>query len=296
MGSIESGDIVPGAPIKVDRETATTAVIDGGNNFGQVSAFQALEVGMTMADKQNTSTVLLHRCNHVGRLGAYPQRAAEQNLICIATANYVKMGHSVAPFGGRQGRLGTNPVAYGIPTAGKPILADFATSVMAEGKIRVQRNKGGELPDQAVLKPAGDVTRDPYEFYGPPRGAILPFGGPVGYKGFALSLLVEVLGGALLGRLIDDPDIRGNGVCFILLKPEAFTGLEAFKSLVGETQRYLKDTPTATGFDEVILPGEIEFRTWEKRSVEGISLDDATWSQILEMADKAGTKIDVPSS
>lgn len=291
IGAIEKGEIVPEAAIKVVKETPTTAVVDGGHNFGQVVAFQALEIALDKAQAQHVSCVLAHHCNHVGRLGAYPQRAAEQDMICLATANWPAHGHHVAPFGGREGRLSTNPIAYAVPTKAHPLLSDFATSVMSEGKIRVLRNRGGRLPDHAVLNAEGEGTHDPNQFYGPPRGAILPFGGEVGYKGYALSLLVEILGGPLLGNLINDETLVGNGLCLIVINPSAFTELAHFKQLMEGVFAYIKSTPPASGFDEVFMPGELDFRLREKRQAEGIPLDDQTWAQIRETAQGLGVII-----
>ncbi len=289
--AIEQGEIVPGATTKVVKETATTALIEGGDNFGQVVALRALEIALNKARTHHVSCVLAHRCNHVGRLGAYPQRAAEQDMICLATATWPIKGHAVTPFGGREARLATNPIAYGVPTQAQPLLSDFATSVMAEGKIRVLRNKGGCLPDQAVLDAEGKVTHDPNDFYGPPRGAILPFGGDVGYKGYALSLLVEILGGTLAGSLIDDETRLGNGLCLLVINPAAFTELSHFKHLIAGMFRYMKETPPAEGFEEVFLPGELDFQTVARRQAEGISLDDRTWDHIKQAGQSVGVKV-----
>ena len=282
--AIKRGEIVPGAATTVVKESSTTALIEGGDNFGQVVAFRALEIALDKARTHNISCVLAHRCNHVGRLGAYPQKAAEQDMICLATATWPSHGHAVAPFGGREARLATNPIAYGVPAKAQPILSDFATSVMAEGKIRVLRNKGGRLPDQAVLNAEGKVTHDPNQFYGPPRGAILPFGGDVGYKGYALSLLVEILGGTLAGSLIDDETRLGNGLCLIVINPTAFTELGHFKTLMESLFSYMKATPPAEGFEEVFLPGELDFQTVARRQADGIQLDDTTWDHIRQAA------------
>ena len=212
-------------------------------------------------------------------------------MICLATATWPVYGHAVAPFGGREARLATNPIAYGVPTKAQPLLSDFATSVMAEGKIRVLRNKGGRLPDQAVLNPEGKVTHDPNQFYGPPRGAILPFGGHVGYKGYALSLLVEILGGTLLGSLIDDETRLGNGLCLIIINPTAFTELDHFKQLMASLFSFMKETPPAEGFEQVFLPGELDFQTVARRQADGIPLDETTWDHIRQAGQGLGITI-----
>ena len=116
------------------------------------------------------------------------------------------------PYGGKEGRLATNPIAYAIPAGSEPLVSDFSTSVAPEGKIRFYRNEEKTLPDGWILDAKGQPTNDPNAFYGPPRGGILPFGGTVAHKGFALSLLVEILGAALAGVSSTDTDTFGNGV------------------------------------------------------------------------------------
>ena len=169
----------------------------------------------------------------------------------------------VLPWGGREGRLGTNPIAYAVPTGGRPVVADFSTSVAPEGKIRFYRNEGKTVPDGWILDADGKPTNDPNAFYGPPRGGILPLGAGAGHKGFALGLLVEILGSALAGISSRDPERFGNGVCFIVVDPSAFCPLEEFRRLMDETVAYIKSSRPAPGFDEVLVPGELEFRTLE---------------------------------
>ena len=288
---VEQGQIVPGAAITVVKETSATAIVDCGKNFGQVGAFKALEIAIRKARENSISCVVTRHCNHVGRLGAYPQKAAEQDMICLLTANGDFGGHFVAPWGGKKGRLATNPLAYDAPTKGYPVLADIATSVLSEGKIRVLLHENQPLPDNAVLDADGKVTRNPGRFYGPPMGAILPFGGEVGYKGFALSLLVEILSGTLAGNAITDETVFGNGLCFIVINPAAFIDMENFKLLMEELTAYMKSTPLAEGFDEILLPGERDFRKMEQTTEGGITLDDRTWEQIVETARGLGVAI-----
>ena len=293
VNTIAEGEIVPGAATTIHKETSTTAIVDGGHNFGQVVAFRALDIALEKARSHNVSCVLAHNCNHVGRLGAYPQRAAEQDMICLATTTWPIYGHHVAPFGGSEGRLSTNPIAYGIPTNGPPVLADFATSVMSEGKVRVSLHQGKELPDNAIVDAEGKPTNDPAKFYGPPKGAMLTFGGMVGYKGYALSLLVEILGATLAGIQIDDQDRLGNGLCLIVINPTAFGELDNFKGLMDGVSSYMKSAALADGFQEILMPGELDFRSVAQRQEEGIPLADTTWAQIQAAAQSVGVDLSV---
>ncbi len=285
---VAKGTIVPGGPVRVWPTGATTVLVHGGRNFGQVCAARAVQDVIRIAKQQQTACVITRGCNHIGRLGSYVQTIAEHGLVVLLTCNSPVGGHFVLPWGGREGRLATNPLAYGIPSSGKPLVADFSTSVTPEGKIRVYRNAGKPLPPGWVLDAEGRPTTDPAAFYGPPRGGILPLGGAAGHKGFALGLLVEILGSALAGHSCTDPDAFGNGVCFLALDPGAFVPVELFKALVSETVAYVKSSPPAAGFEEVLVPGEVEFRTQERRSREGIPIDDVTWQAIRDHARRLG--------
>jgi uncharacterized oxidoreductase len=286
---IGEGRIRPGSPITITKETPTTALVDCGFNFGAVSAQRMVEIASDKA-RNGIACVVSQNSHHVGRLGAWPQKLAERGLIGLAFVNNTKGGHSVAPWGGRQGRLGTNPIAWAVPVlAGNtPIVMDMATCMMPEGKIRVSLHSGKPLPPGIIVDAAGRPSTEPKDFYGPPRGAILPFGSHYGYKGFGLALLVEVLGGVLAGYAASEPYQHVNGLCLIAIDPEAFCGAATFKALIDDLRAYVTDVPLMDGFGEVVMPGVIDFRVREQRLRDGIPLADESWRLITEAAARAG--------
>ncbi|MGD2156605.1 MAG: Ldh family oxidoreductase [Anaerolineales bacterium] len=292
------GKIKPGAPVRVVKETPTTAIVDCGFNFGMVSAKRMVEIVCEKAQEQHVACVVSQNSHHVSRLGSYVQMVTERDLIGIATANSSQHGHFVVPFGGREGRLATNPIAYGIPTReGPPVLLDMSTSMISEGKIQVLMHEGKPIPPGSVQDAEGYQITAPEKFYGPPKGTIMPFGSPeLGYKGFGLSLMVEILSGVLGGNSTPEDLPYINGLFIIAIDPQAFCGLERFKDLIEVLKDYMKTTPPAPGYDEVIMPGELDFRIREKRLVEGIPLADKTWDLIKESALKVGVNLEEPES
>lgn len=288
LGMIVDGTIVVDAVVSVERTGPSTAIVDCGHGFGAVGAERAMSEAVAMAKEQRTACVITRRCNHVGRLGAWVQQAADQGMVSIATCNSPVYGHFVLPLGGREPRLATNPIAYAVPTGGDPVVADFSTSVAPEGKIRFYRNEGKQVPDGWILDASGHPTNDPKAFYGPPRGGILPLGANAGHKGFALGLLVEILGSALAGIAPQDPTVTGNGVCFIVIDPSAFCPWPLFLKLMDETVAYMKSSPPAPGVMEVLVPGELEFRTMRKRQKEGIPIDNDTLKAMQRYCEKLG--------
>jgi uncharacterized oxidoreductase len=287
---IREGAIRPAAPVTAVKETETTAVVDCGWNFGQVGATRAMEIAIQKTRQHHSSCVITQRCGHVGRLGAYVHSAARQGFVALGVCSSPRHGHFVLPWGGREGRLATNPVAFGIPTnSGPPIVADFSTSAAPEGKIRLYRDQGKRLPEGWIVDGRGMPSTNAADFYGPPMGAILPFGGETGYRGFALSLLVEVLGATMGGQdiTVDQP---GNGVGFIVIDVSAFLPLERFYELMEGLRNYIKSSKPVEGFEAVLLPGEPEFRTAQARQETGIPLDDATWQAILRCAESVAVK------
>jgi LDH2 family malate/lactate/ureidoglycolate dehydrogenase len=292
LEDVQKGIIRPGAPIRVCQETETTAVVECGWNFGQVGAVRAMEVAMAKASRFQTASVVARLCNHVGRLGAYTQMAAQKGFLALGVCNSPRHGHFVLPWGGRKGRLATNPISFAVPGAsGDPILADFSTAESSEGKIRLYRNRGTQLPSGWIVDASGRPSTNPDDFYGPPQGAILPFGGATGYRGFALSLLVEILGGVLAGSRtsVDQP---GNGLGLVVINISAFQNTQEFASLIRDLHDYMKSSPPGEGFDEVILPGELDFKTRDARLREGIPTDEKTWEQIRSWASTVGVKWD----
>ena len=291
LGFVAEGSITAGAEIAVDQRSPSSAVVDCGLGFGPVGAVRAIETAISLATQSGTGCVVTRRCNHVARLGAYVQLAAERGLVALATCNSPIHGHFVLPAGGRQGRLATNPIAYAFPTDGDPILADFSTSVTPEGKIRVYRNRGESLPEGWVQDAQGQPTTDPGRFYGPPRGGILPLGGVAAHKGYALGLLVELLGSTLAGLRCDDPETGGNGVCFLVIDPGRFVDPESYRQLVAGTRDYMKSAEPAEGVDEVLVPGDLEFRIRRQRQAEGVPVDPVAWEQIVGHAERLGVEV-----
>jgi len=287
---IIGGNICPGARMTLAKEQASTAVLDCGGNFGQVGGVRAMEVAIDKASRNQVSMVVARHCNHAGRLGAYTEMAARRGFISIAFCNSGRQGHFVLPWGGREGRLATNPISFAFPVGDEdPIVADFSTAEVPEGVLRLYRNRGALLPEKWIVDAAGNPSDDPNDFYDTQRGAILPFGGQKGHRGYALALLVEVLGGTLGGEHILE-DRAGNGLGFLVINVSAFLSESEYLALIRELREYMKSSAPAPGFDAVLLPGEGDFRNKRKRLAEGIPLDEKTWEDICAAAARVEVK------
>ncbi len=294
MDSIERGEIAPGAEVEIVRQTAVTAVLDGHWGYGQMVGSRAVGIGLAKAGQAGLAAITIRNSNHVARLGSYVDEIARQDMIGMLFTNAHGGGPSVVPWGGTRGRLGTNPLAVGLPRAsGEPLVLDMTTSVVAEGKVRVQRNRGEPTPDGWIVDVEGRPTNDPNAFYGPPRGGILPFGGIAGHKGYGLGVAVDMLAGALSGAGCTGSGTRiGNAALLLVLNVAQFTPLEAYYKEVEDFVEFVKSSPTAGGFDEILMPGEIEMRQKAQRQQEGIFVEDETWKQVVECGRKLGAVIE----
>ncbi len=289
LDSIAAGNLNPTAEPIIARETAIVTLVDARHSFGQVAARFAMAVTIEKARAQELAATGVFNCTHIGRVGEWVQMAADQGMIGLAFCNGGGPGGAVAPYGGAARRLGTNPIAAAVPVAGRPpIVVDFATSVVAEGKLRIAHNRGKPLPEGWILGPDGRPSTQSKDFYA--GGMLLP---AAGHKGYGLALLMEFLGGILTGR--GCPALPGftpgNGVLFLVLSIEPFRPVETFLAEGAALCERVKAAPPAPGFDEVMLPGEPEQRMTERRRVEGIVVDEATWAQLTAAAAALGVAI-----
>ncbi len=288
--AIRDGRYKPGAPFTVLKQTAGVLVVDGGQGLGQVQAHRLLERLVPRAQALGLAAGTLMRCGHIGRLGEYAEAAAAHKMAFLATVNNHGFGRGVAPPGGKESRIGTNPLCVGIPTRAEPVVLDIGTSVVAEGKVRVLFNKGQQVPPGWLLDAEGRPTTDPGVLYKEPRGSILPLGGAGGgYKGFGIGLVLDMLVGGLSGAPCSTPgapNLSANAVFFLLLDIDQFTGAAHFLSQVTGLADAIHACPRAEGASEILLPGEPERREKTRRLHAGIPLDDGTWKQLTELAER----------
>ena len=195
----------------------------------------------------------------------------------------------MAPFGGAKARLGTNPICFAIPSNLEgPLVFDMATSAAAAGKINVATARGEQVPAGWLIDAEGKPSTDPRVL--PPAARCCPSGGTEGYKGTGLAAIVEILSGLLTGLGFGvEPTGRHNDGCFMaVFNVAAFRDLDTFKQEVTEFAQYLKATPPAQGFTEVLYPGEIEFKKEQDRRKNGVPIEDATWKKLRELAQGYG--------
>lgn len=280
--AIQAGRLNPHGAIRVVKETVSTALVNCEHNFGQVAATRGMEIAVAKALHHDIAFVVLQDCGHTGRLGEYVVAAAEQGFMGLVICNGSSPGGIVAPFGGTGRALGSNPMAWGVPGGdGRPIFLDFATSVVAQGKIEVAADKNELLPEGWLLDRDGCATRDPNEQFA--GGVMLPFGG---YKGYALGALIELAAGGLSGAGNPlQPDYTwSQGTVLVAVRIEAFQPLDGFKQMVADYTRRLKATRRAPDCEEILLPGEPEWRCKEARDRTGIPLPERTWNRVRETA------------
>ncbi len=298
LAAIEDGRIDPAAEVEVARETSITAVLDGNRGFGQVAMTRAVELASEKASGHGLAAVTVRSASHIGRLGSYVERLARRDLAALLLVNAVGIpAYRMAPWGGTEARLATDPLAFGVPRAeGDPVVLDMTTTVVAEGKVRVQSNRGEPVPEGWLIDAEGRPTTDPDVLYGEPGGSILPLGGSAaGHKGYGLNVALELLAGALSGTgCIGGGQPLGNGVLLIALDVERFLPLDEFHRHAEAFFAHVKSSPPAAGFDGILLPGEIEGQVQRRRQKEGILVDDETWRQVRQWADKLGVDLPLP--
>ncbi len=297
LRQIRSGVFSPAAAPFVVRDAPCAALVDGGGAMGQVGGALAARLAIEKARLHGVGVVTLKNCSHLGRIGAYPQAAARAGMLGLAFVNAGRLGYQIAPFGGIDGRLSTNPIAFAAPRRDTdPILVDLTASVVAEGKLRVAINQGKSVPEGWIIDHEGRPTTDPRAFKGDPPGAILPLGGVAAHKGYSLGFMVELLAGALSGQgtARGETIMRSNGLLFMVYDIEFFTELATFYDEVEGLLAHLRTSRLAPGFAEILAPGEPEFRTARHRAAAGIDVDDATWANVIEEATRI--RVTVPDS
>ncbi|MCY4020032.1 MAG: Ldh family oxidoreductase [Chloroflexi bacterium] len=282
VSMINDGMIKPSARPGVKRHFGATAMVTGGYGFGQIGARFAAELAIELGRQHGISAVSLGQNTHIGRLGEYTQMIAAAGLIGICFSSGTMFRGWVTPYGGRERVFGTNPMSFAVPCedAGT-LLLDFATAGVAHGKVVLARAKGTPVPSGMMLDKQGRPTTDAAIL---DEGAVLlPMGA---HKGSGLAMMMEIIPTLLAGhRPITSAAFHfGNPSLMMALDPRAFDEDTDFRRHVGDLTQRVKEAQPAEGFDEVLLPGEPEARSYQDRAKNGIPLPDAVWGDLRGMA------------
>jgi len=284
VAGVRTGQVQPTARAVVESLGDACARVDGAWGWGQPAAHIATDTAMNLARAQGVGLVTVGRCNHIGRLGEYVEKVSRAGQIGLMACNSPP---AVAPYGGYTRLLGTNPIAWGAPRAsGKPpIVVDFATATIAEGKLRIAHATGSKAPLGAVVDKHGQPSTDTAAFYD--GGALTTFGG---YKGFGLSVMAELMAGMLSGTgSSSDPDYNhGNGTVLFAIDVGRFLPADDFMQQVDALEGRLHAARPAAGFDSIQMPGEPERRSRSRRTTEGIPIPSATLAAINDLAEELG--------
>lgn len=284
-----AGGINPRPQVRVAQRDRGAAVVDGDGGPGAVVGQFAMSLALDLAREHGSGWVAVRNSNHFGACFLYAQRAMLLGMIGLTTTNAVPQ---VAPYGGRENRLGTNPICIAIPGARQNILLDMATSVVARGKVQVAALEGKSIPLGWALDKEGRGVTDPNL-----AASLLPAGG---YKGYGLALVVEVLSallsGAAFGRQLgglftDYERTQQMGHFFGAWDIAAFTSVDAFRTCVDALMDEIKATPLAAGFDKILMPGEPEQRKAAEYRVEGIPLAEDVLASFQTLAARLGMPV-----
>ena len=293
--SLMQGFLDPQAEAKILKDHGAVILVDGETGFGQVVGRQATEIALARVKETGIVCLGLRNAHHLGRIGAYGELCGYAGYGSIHFVNVVGHEPLVAPFGGRERRITTNPFCCVVPRLGKePIVLDMATSAVAMGKIRVASMKGVEVDPGTLVDHQGMSTTDPNVMFEEPFGALSPFGK---HKGYGLGLMCELLGGALVGEWTAQPEQPRPGtiinhMLMFVFDPDIFDGVSKFQSEVESMVDYIHSTTPAKGIDRVRVPGEPEREAQAERSSNGIEIDPNSWSGICQVAESVGVNVD----
>ena len=278
--SIQAGTIRLEGDFEIEKETESSAMINGNHKFGHYVTVKAMDLAIEKASKNGVGVVGIHDSNHYGIAGYYSDQASVQDMIGIVISNTEP---AMAPFGGKKALLGTNPITISIPTDDihNYICVDMATSITARGKLLESKRKGEAIPEGLALDKDGKPTTDPAKGL---EGSILPFGG---FKGYALAFMFELLAGPLVAAACG-VDVQGTatpdvmctkGDLLIAIDPEHFAGSMQFKFYVDQFVREIRE-------ENGVIPGDREIENMNKNMSEGIPVDEALYNQLIEIAEE----------
>jgi len=288
---MKTGEIDPTAKPSVLSETSNTALVSGNWTFGHVTARLATEIAIAKAQEHNLSLVSLVRLHHIGRLGEYVELAASKGLISMVWAGgFSEEVPAAVPYGGRKRVLHTNPIAMAFPANGRPsMMFDFATTALSGVKVVEARTQHQQLPAGSIVDKDGNPTTDPVAFF--EGGGYLPFGG---HKGYALMLAAEYLGRILSGsdalaqQPLGGPIFGHSGATIIAFRADLFQGAREYQERAQEFESRIRSTPAARGFNEVLMPGDVEARTRVTYQRDGIPIPERMWAKLADLAGSLG--------
>ncbi|HYZ02458.1 MAG TPA: Ldh family oxidoreductase [Candidatus Binatia bacterium] len=292
---VRDGQIRPAAEPGVTQSTPVAALVDGGWGFGQPAANVAIDRACDAASASGVGLAAVVRAYHLGRLGAYMERAAARGFVALAWLGGFGTERGAVPYGGARAAFGTNPLAAAFPTtaAGEQVLVDLATTGAAAGKIMVLADKGEPAPEGWLVDREGRPTTDPRDFAN--GGALLPAGR---HKGYGLAVLAELLGQTLTGADETGEEGGGGGVyrragsLFLALDPGLFRAAETTRAVAAEFADGVRAIPPAPGFERVLIPGDPERLNRRRLLQEGIALPAATWRGFRAAAESVGVHVE----
>lgn len=289
VAAVEAGGIVPDAPMAWVLERGATATLDAAFGFGHTAIERASDRAGQLARSNGCAVVGVRRSTHFGMAAPWVERLAERQVIALVLSN---TGPSMAPYGACEPLLGTNPIAVGIPIAGRPpVVLDMSTSAGAYGRVVAAAARGTAIPQDWALAADGRPTRDAREAL---DGVLLPFGA---HKGSGLAIVVELLAAAVPGALLSyqitdiwtDPSSRmGTGHLVIAIDPEAVAGPEVFETMATDLADRISSARPAAQHAEVHLPGDVERERSRRSHLRGVALASGTVKGVQILADRFG--------
>lgn len=292
--SIGTGEVRSDTRGRLAKRDGSILVYDGERGWGQVVARTATEIAIEEAKKSGIAILALRNSHHIGRIGAYGEMCAAAGLVSVHFVNAIGHWPRVAPFGGRDARLPTNPFCVAVPATPNrpPMILDMATSRIAMGKVRVARNSGRAVETGNLLDAAGEPTTNPAVMFDDKPGSLLPFGE---HKGYGLALACEILAGAFTqGGTIQPANKRGgapvNNMMAFVFDPARLADESWARGEIDLLTDYVTASPPQAADKPVLMPGDPERASKAKRLREGIPVDDGTWSQVTAAAAGLGVQ------
>lgn len=293
IACVQTGELSINQHAEIVVDDGPIAAVDGNAGYGQVIGHEAMAIGIERAQQHGVCVLTTRRSFHLCRIGAWGEQCAAVGLLSMHHVNVVGHPGLVAPFRGTGARYATNPYCCTLPATDNnpPTVLDMATSVVAQGKVRVARNKGEQVAEGTLFDGQGRPTTDPNAMFTSPRGAMRPFGM---HKGYALALINEMLAGVLSGGGTCRPetdhaqDTILNNMLSVIIDPKRLVDAEFFDSEMDATIAHVKSSPPENPAEPVLVPGDPERATWRERAANGISLDDETWREMRGAADSVG--------